>query len=186
MEMTVVARDEGGHRAIPLVVGDDFDAVVMGGHAAIVEGRDATCPQKPALNWWTLMLLSNTRLVDLHPPLPLAVDTAVSPSFSFVSKSDHSCLLQRLSTSSGAHGYTVSYDLTKSAGEKNVLIFDLGGTFDVSLLNNEESIFEVKATAGKTHLGGELRHAVSKALRARVQAEEQEGYVLFDIQVILI
>ena len=41
------------------------------------------------------------------------------------------------------------------AGEKNVLIFDLGGTFDVSLLNNEESIFEVKATAGKTHLGGE-------------------------------
>lgn len=69
MERTVVARDEGGDRAIPLVVGDDFDAVVMGGHAAIVEGRDATCPQKPALNWWTLMLLSNARLVDLHPPL---------------------------------------------------------------------------------------------------------------------
>ena len=41
-------------------------------------------------------------------------------------------------------------------GEKNVLIFDLGGgTFDVSLLNIEDGIFEVKATAGDTHLGGE-------------------------------
>ncbi|KAH0942821.1 hypothetical protein HID58_002458 [Brassica napus] len=43
-----------------------------------------------------------------------------------------------------------------SVGEKNVLIFDLGGgTFDVSLLTIEEGIFEVKATAGDTHLGGE-------------------------------
>ena len=43
-----------------------------------------------------------------------------------------------------------------STGEKNVLIFDLGGgTFDVSLLTIEEGIFEVKATAGNTHLGGE-------------------------------
>ena len=41
-------------------------------------------------------------------------------------------------------------------GEKNILIFDLGGgTFDVSLLTIEEGIFEVKATAGDTHLGGE-------------------------------
>ena len=40
--------------------------------------------------------------------------------------------------------------------EKDVLIFDLGGgTFDVSLLTIEEGIFEVKATAGDTHLGGE-------------------------------
>ena len=40
--------------------------------------------------------------------------------------------------------------------EKNVLIFDLGGgTFDVSILNIEDGIFEVKATAGNTHLGGE-------------------------------
>ncbi|MED6147470.1 Heat shock cognate 70 kDa protein 2 [Stylosanthes scabra] len=43
---------------------------------------------------------------------------------------------------------------TKDAG--NILIFDLGGgTFDVSLLTIEEGIFEVKATAGDTHLGGE-------------------------------
>jgi len=40
--------------------------------------------------------------------------------------------------------------------EKNVLIFDLGGgTFDVSLLTIEDGVFEVKATAGDTHLGGE-------------------------------
>lgn len=39
---------------------------------------------------------------------------------------------------------------------QNVLIFDLGGgTFDVSLLTIEEGVFEVKATAGDTHLGGE-------------------------------
>ncbi|KAG5384500.1 hypothetical protein IGI04_035970 [Brassica rapa subsp. trilocularis] len=43
-----------------------------------------------------------------------------------------------------------------SVGEKNILIFDLGGgTFDVSLLTIEEGIFEVKATAGDTHPGGE-------------------------------
>ena len=41
-------------------------------------------------------------------------------------------------------------------GEKDVLIFDLGGgTFDVSLLSIDEGVFEVKATAGDTHLGGE-------------------------------
>jgi L1 cell adhesion molecule like protein len=51
----------------------------------------------------------------------------------------------------------IAYGLDKkSAQEKNVLIFDLGGgTFDVSLLTIEEGIFEVKATNGHTHLGGE-------------------------------
>jgi len=44
----------------------------------------------------------------------------------------------------------------KHKAERNVLIFDLGGgTFDVSILAIEEGIFEVKATAGDTHLGGE-------------------------------
>jgi len=51
----------------------------------------------------------------------------------------------------------IAYGLDrKSTKERNVLIFDLGGgTFDVSLLTIEEGIFEVKATAGDTHLGGE-------------------------------
>lgn len=50
----------------------------------------------------------------------------------------------------------LAYGLGKSVGEKNVLIFDLGGgTFDVSLLTIEDGIFEVQATAGDTHLGGE-------------------------------
>jgi L1 cell adhesion molecule like protein len=53
----------------------------------------------------------------------------------------------------------ISYGLGSgqgNMGEKNVLIFDLGGgTFDVSLLNIDEGVFEVKATAGDTHLGGE-------------------------------
>jgi len=47
-------------------------------------------------------------------------------------------------------------DKTTNKGEKNILIFDCGGgTFDVSILTIDESIFEVKATAGDTHLGGE-------------------------------
>jgi len=47
-------------------------------------------------------------------------------------------------------------DKKKGSGESNVLIFDLGGgTFDVSILSIDDGIFEVKATAGDTHLGGE-------------------------------
>jgi len=51
----------------------------------------------------------------------------------------------------------ISYGLgKKSTEELTVLIFDLGGgTFDVSLLSIDEGVFEVKATAGDTHLGGE-------------------------------
>lgn len=55
----------------------------------------------------------------------------------------------------------IAYGLDRKTGgntqkERNVLIFDLGGgTFDVSLLTIEDGIFEVKATAGDTHLGGE-------------------------------
>jgi|UniRef100_A0A7S4G8H6 L1 cell adhesion molecule like protein len=52
----------------------------------------------------------------------------------------------------------IAYGLDKvhDNKERNVLIFDLGGgTFDVSLLTIDGGIFEVKATAGDTHLGGE-------------------------------
>ena len=51
----------------------------------------------------------------------------------------------------------IAYGLDKKGeGEQNVLIFDMGGgTFDVSLLSIDDGIFEVKATAGNTHLGGE-------------------------------
>ena len=54
----------------------------------------------------------------------------------------------------------IAYGLDKkkgsSAGASTVLIFDLGGgTFDVSILQIEEGVFEVKSTAGNTHLGGE-------------------------------
>ena len=51
----------------------------------------------------------------------------------------------------------IAYGLNmNSEKETNVLIYDLGGgTFDVSLLSIDDGIFEVKATAGDTHLGGE-------------------------------
>jgi heat shock protein 5 len=50
----------------------------------------------------------------------------------------------------------IAYGLDKKDKEKNILVFDLGGgTFDVSLLTIEEGVFEVIATNGDTHLGGE-------------------------------
>ncbi len=51
----------------------------------------------------------------------------------------------------------IAYGLDKNhSSERNVLIFDLGGgTFDVSLLSIDDGLFEVKATHGDTHLGGE-------------------------------
>ena len=51
----------------------------------------------------------------------------------------------------------IAYGLDNvKSGEQTVLIFDLGGgTFDVSLLTIDDGVFEVKATAGDTHLGGE-------------------------------
>jgi L1 cell adhesion molecule like protein len=51
----------------------------------------------------------------------------------------------------------IAYGLNKQSDtEKNVLIFDLGGgTFDVSILTIDDGVFEVKATSGDTHLGGE-------------------------------
>jgi len=50
----------------------------------------------------------------------------------------------------------IAYGLNKKEGEKNILVFDLGGgTFDVSLLTIDNGVFEVVATNGDTHLGGE-------------------------------
>ena len=50
----------------------------------------------------------------------------------------------------------IAYGMDKKDGEKNVLVFDLGGgTFDVSLLTIDNGVFEVIATNGDTHLGGE-------------------------------
>lgn len=50
----------------------------------------------------------------------------------------------------------IAYGLDKNVTEERmVLIFDLGGgTFDVSLLQIEDGLFQVKATSGDTHLGG--------------------------------
>ena len=50
----------------------------------------------------------------------------------------------------------IAYGMDKKSGEKNIIVFDLGGgTFDVSLLTIDNGVFEVVSTAGDTHLGGE-------------------------------
>lgn len=63
----------------------------------------------------------------------------------------------------------MAYGIDKPETSQNVLIFDLGGgTFDVSLLNIDDGVFEVLATAGDTHLGGEdfdnliVNHLITK------------------------
>ncbi|XP_042962417.1 heat shock cognate 70 kDa protein 2-like [Carya illinoinensis] len=59
-------------------------------------------------------------------------------------------------STAAAIAYGLDKKLTNGSEIRNVLIFDLGGgTLDVSLLTMEEGIFEVKATAGDNHLGGE-------------------------------
>ncbi|KAI0063058.1 heat shock protein 70 [Artomyces pyxidatus] len=50
----------------------------------------------------------------------------------------------------------LAYGLDKKGGESQIIVYDLGGgTFDVSLLSIDQGVFEVLATAGDTHLGGE-------------------------------
>jgi heat shock protein 5 len=50
----------------------------------------------------------------------------------------------------------IAFGLDQTSGEKNILVFDLGGgTFDVSVLTIDNGVFEVIATNGDTHLGGE-------------------------------
>merc|ERR1719439_562980 len=50
----------------------------------------------------------------------------------------------------------IAFGLDRKENTETVLIFDLGGgTFDVSLLSIDSGVFEVLATAGDTHLGGE-------------------------------
>ncbi|GAA98880.1 uncharacterized protein L969DRAFT_88921 [Mixia osmundae IAM 14324] len=50
----------------------------------------------------------------------------------------------------------IAYGLDKTGGERQIIVYDLGGgTFDVSLLSIDDGVFEVLATAGDTHLGGE-------------------------------
>ncbi|KAI1848916.1 hypothetical protein JX265_001247 [Neoarthrinium moseri] len=50
----------------------------------------------------------------------------------------------------------IAYGLDKTDSERHIIVYDLGGgTFDVSLLSIDQGVFEVLATAGDTHLGGE-------------------------------
>ena len=75
----------------------------------------------------------------------------------------------------------LAYGLDKKvSSERNVLIFDLGGgTFDVSVLTIEDGMFEVKATAGDTHLGGEdfdnrlVKHLIEEFKRKHKQDPSQ-------------
>jgi molecular chaperone DnaK len=51
---------------------------------------------------------------------------------------------------------SLAYGLDKESAEHTILVFDLGGgTFDVSVLEIGDGVFEVKATSGDTHLGGD-------------------------------
>ena len=76
----------------------------------------------------------------------------------------------------------IAYSLDKKVtGERNILIFNLsGGTFDVSLLTIEEGIFEVKATAGDTHLGREdFDHRLVNHFVQEFKQKNNKGLLLF-------
>ncbi|BFZ02114.1 hypothetical protein BsWGS_05152 [Bradybaena similaris] len=83
---------------------------------------------------------------------------------------------------------SIAYGLDRSADkEKTVLVFDLGGgTFDVSLLTIDQGVYEVEATNGDTHLGGEdfdqvvtdymitiVKKATGKDVRGNVRAVQK-------------
>ena len=85
------------------------------------------------------------------------------------------CVLRVMCESTAA---AIAYGLDKKViGERNVLIFDLGGgMFNVSLLTIEDGMFDVKAVAGDTHLGGQdFDNRLRQPLRAGIQAQTQEG-----------
>ena len=85
----------------------------------------------------------------------------------------------------------IAYGLGNFAsGERNVLVFDLGGgTLDVSLLTLEEGIFEVKSTAGDTHLGGEdfdnrlVNHFVDEFKRKHKRDISADGRALIRLRI---
>jgi len=79
----------------------------------------------------------------------------------------------------------IAYGLDKKNTGKstNILIFDMGGgTFDVSLLKIEDGVFEVKATAGDTHLGGEdfdtriVEHCIKEFTRKNKNIDLAENH----------
>lgn len=71
----------------------------------------------------------------------------------------------------GLHSKKQAEEAGEAQGKTNVVIFDLGGgTFDVSVLAMDSGVFEVKATGGDTHLGGEdFDNSVSKWCMARIK-----------------
>jgi Hsp70 protein len=120
-----------------------------------------------ALLWGTLICLATLPLrpppplftLLLHANLRLQVPAYFNDSQRQATKDAGSIAgLEVLRIINEPTAAAIAYGLDKkgSRREHNVLIFDLGGgTFDVSILSIDEGIFEVKSTAGDTHLGGE-------------------------------
>ena len=68
----------------------------------------------------------------------------------------------------------LAYGLDKSASDKKIAVFDLGGgTFDISILELGDCVFEVKSTNGDTHLGGDdFDHKIIDWLADEFQKDE--------------
>ena len=68
----------------------------------------------------------------------------------------------------------LAYGLDKSTSDKRIAVFDLGGgTFDISILELGDGVFEVKSTNGDTHLGGDdFDHRIIDWLADEFQSEE--------------
>ena len=81
-------------------------------------------------------------------------------------------LVERVLNEPTAAAIAYGMDRRKTT-EENILVFDLGGgTFDVTLLAIDDGVFEVKATAGDTHLGGEDFDQVCNASGATLNLDD--------------
>jgi len=71
----------------------------------------------------------------------------------------------------------IAYGLDKKGGERTILVYDLGGgTFDVSVLSIDDGVFEVLATNGDTHLGGEdFDHRIMDYMVQQFQKKEKKN-----------
>ena len=81
----------------------------------------------------------------------------------------------------------IAYGLDKKGiGERNILIFDLGGgTCDISLLAIEDYMFEVKATAGVAHLGGEdFNNRLVDHFVQEFKRKNEKGLIFFSLNLI--
>ncbi|PRQ21960.1 putative Heat shock protein 70 family [Rosa chinensis] len=151
--MTLAAKGEGS--AIGIDLGTTYSCVGIWQHHRVEiiandQGNRTTPSSVAFTNIGCLIGDAAKNQVTINPMFLATKDAGVIAGMNMMR------ILNEPTTTAIAYRLESLDKKASTIGGKNVLIFDLGGgTFDVSLLKIEDEIFEVKATAGDTHLGGE-------------------------------